>query len=110
MQTYSIVDANGAALVPTGLNVEVTLNVFISDSGTNQGIIQSPDATDVAASVTTGACNAGADGSGDGDVANGSQIKTWTNTSGQITHRWLATADAIEFGIVGFMDRRGRDD
>jgi hypothetical protein len=109
----TVSDANLQTLdlvyVPTGLNVEATVNVYFADGSDTIGYVQGGDGADVAASATTGA-HTHAESATGGTRSGANQGRYWTDTSRQIQHRWNQAVTSFNVGVVGYLDRRGRDD
>ena len=95
--------------VPNGINVEAIINFYAKDAADIVGHAAYGDLTDVGAVTTTGTVTFAANRAS-GDRAVSSQLRLMTDTSRQIWTRFTAAIDTANIGLVGYKDRRGRDD
>jgi hypothetical protein len=90
--------------LPRGRKVKAFMRANVVAAGGAQGIcIYDPDRTDQAVSATTGAlASIASSNSGAGYV--GTEINSWTNSSGQVKHVELNNTFNVYINTIGWLD------
>lgn len=113
---FNAAGSNVAALqiltVPIGAKVKAYLTTYVDSggAGNQQLYLSDPACADVNPAVAGGTTPIATNGfNGAANQRPFNQATCWTDTSGRIRHR-ETNANVVAFAVLGWMDRRGRDD